>query len=151
MSAPRAIRKRQARPLIGSFLQQFALFAAIGALGFAVDAAIFLLMISAHFDWPISWARTLSAFCSITTTWALNRHTTFANQKSRDAKGEYTRYLLVQSIGLGINLGVFVLCLTSIPKLRAYPVLALALGAAAALLVNFFTARAIAFRRDLAG
>lgn len=126
-------------------VRQFISFVGVGTLGFAVDAALFFAL-QAIAGWPIAWARTVSATCSITTTWALNRRITFAQRRSENRAGEYLRYVAGQVVGLAVNLGTFTLCLWLLPRLRHYPIVALAIGAAAALLFNFFTARTIAFR-----
>ncbi|HEX7114784.1 MAG TPA: GtrA family protein [Steroidobacter sp.] len=129
-------------------LRQFIRFAGVGALGFAIDAGIFLLLTAALADWSIQSARATSIVCSITATWALNRRVTFAQRKSRHRAREYLRYLLVQLAGLVVNIGVFASALWIVPALRRIPVLALLAGAAAALGFNFLAARSLAFRKD---
>jgi putative flippase GtrA len=128
---------------------QFVQFAGVGAIGFVVDAAIFLALIGWYTDWHPYAARALSATCSITTTWALNRRVTFREQKSPDARSEYVRYVLAQVFGLILNLGVFAAGVAAVPFLRRMPLLALMLGAITALAVNFLTAKYVAFRRDV--
>lgn len=124
--------------------RQFASFVGVGALGFTIDAVLFL---AAHqlLSWPVYPSRGVSALCSITTTWILNRHTTFADFKSENKKAEYSRYLSSQLVGLVINLGTFAGLITFVPLMRSYPFAALSVGAAAAIVVNFVTARAYAF------
>ena len=122
-------------------------FAAIGVVGFVVDAALFLSL-HAGYTWSIGAARTVSAFCSIGTTWALNRRLTFAARRSRLWGAELARYAVGQGAGLVVNLGGFTLLLALAPSLRSAPVVALALGAAAALAFNFLTARMFVFRRN---
>jgi putative flippase GtrA len=124
---------------------QFASFVAVGAVGFAVDAAMFLALSAWYAHWHPYAARAVSALCSISTTWALNRHLTFSKQKSPDARREYLRYVIAQILGLGLNLGVFATGIALVPTLRHYPIIALLLGAALALAVNFLTAKNIAF------
>lgn len=126
--------------------RQFTSFMGVGALGFLVDALLFMLLTQVCCSWPIHWARAVSATCSISTTWALNRRLTFADRKSPDKAGEYLRYVVAQIVGVSVNLGVFSLCLLAVPQLRRYPVIALAIGAAAALVFNFVMARTMAFR-----
>ena len=126
---------------------QFVQFAGVGAIGFAVDALIFIALTGWYGGWHPYAARALSATCSISTTWALNRRVTFRAQKSPDAGGEYVRYVLVQVFGLALNLGVFAAALALVPALHRRPIIALLLGAGAALSVNFMTAKNIAFRR----
>jgi putative flippase GtrA len=125
---------------------QFVQFAAVGAIGFAVDALIFIALTGWYAHWHPYAARALSASCSISTTWALNRRVTFRTEKSPDARAEYLRYVLAQVLGLALNLGVFAAGVALVPLLRRVPLLALILGAGTALVVNFLTAKHIAFQ-----
>lgn len=127
--------------------REFLWFTGIGVLGFAVDASLFLLLNGAC-GWSIGAARTVSASCSIATTWALNRTLTFVARRSRFWSAELLRYALGQLAGLAVNIGTFTAALSLAPSLRSAPVLALALGAGTALLFNFLTARTLAFRPD---
>ena len=120
-------------------------FSVVGAFGFAVDAALFALL-NAHYGWSIVAARTLSASCSIATTWAFNRALTFATRKSANAAGELARYAAGQIVGVLVNVGVFAACVSFVPALRRTPLVALAIGAACALAFNFWSARTLAFR-----
>lgn len=81
-------------------------------------------------------------------TWALNRRVTFSKQKSADAHREYIRYVFAQIFDLVLNLGVFAAGVAFVPALRRIPIIALMLGAAVALVVNFLTAKNIAFRHN---
>lgn len=125
---------------------QFAQFAGIGAIGFGVDALLFLSLTNGYLDWHPYAARAVSATCSISVTWALNRRVTFDEQKSPDAGSEYVRYVIAQVLGLALNLGVFAAGVALVPLLWRMPLLALILGAGTALAVNFLTAKHIAFR-----
>jgi putative flippase GtrA len=125
--------------------REFISFAGVGVVGFFVDGAIFLLL-SGGYGWSIGAARTLSATGSIVTTWALNRRLTFAARRSRLWSTELALYALGQAAGLVVNIGSFIVTLWLAPALRSAPIFALALGAAAALLFNFITARTLAFR-----
>jgi putative flippase GtrA len=129
--------------------REFWRFAAIGTLGFAIDAALFVLLNDA-FGWPIASARVVSTVCAIAATWALNRRLTFAGRRSRRWAAELARYAFFQSAGLAVNVGTFALALWVVPPLRAVPVVALALGSGVAMLFNFATARTFAFRPDRA-
>lgn len=125
---------------------QFVQFAGIGAIGFVVDAAIFLALSDWHAGWHPYAARAVSATVSISTTWALNRRVTFRARRSPDARSEYLRYVLAQILGLVLNLGVFAAAVALVPLMRRVPLLALILGASVALAANFLTAKYIAFR-----
>lgn len=125
---------------------EFGSFAAVGVVGFIVDAVIFLVLTSAAGLAP-GWARMASATSAITVTWALNRNYTFAQRRSVDARKEYVRYLMAQAAGFTLNLGVFALALISSAFVRSQPFVALILGAGTALAFNYITARSFAFRR----
>ena len=127
--------------------REFVSFAAVGVVGLAADAALFLLL-TGGYGWPIAAARSISAACSIATTWMLNRHLTFTTRRSRLWGVELARYAVGQGAGLLVNLGSFTLVLWLIPRLRAAPIVALGIGAGAALLFNFLSARTLAFRPD---
>lgn len=90
--------------------------------------------------------RLISASIAITLTWYLNRRLVFRTQQSNAMGSEYGRYVVVQVIGLLVNLVVYFMALAILPVLRNVPVMAIALGAAAALLFNFLGARCWAFR-----
>ncbi len=137
-----------AREGLRGLLNQFATFGGVGAIGFLVDSATFLLMTSQCCGWSPLKARLLSAYISLTVTWVLNRRFTFRERISLDARSEYIRYLIAQIVGLLANLSIFGLCIAFVPTLRARPFLALCIGASVALVLNFTTARTYAFRAD---
>jgi putative flippase GtrA len=53
------------------------------------------------------------------------------------AAGEYSRYLIAQTLGAGINLVVFAVTLWLVPTLREHLMLPLALGSICALFFNY--------------
>jgi putative flippase GtrA len=126
---------------------EFGWFVAVGAVGFLVDAGLFLLL-HGSYGLTIALARTMSASCSIGTTWTLNRRFTFATRRSTGWSAELGRYAAVQTAGLGVNFGVFVVALALSATMRAVPIAALALGAGTALVFNFASARTLAFRGE---
>jgi putative flippase GtrA len=134
-------------PARAAVRREFLWFAAAGLVGFAVDGALFLFMHDAY-GWSIVAARSVSASCAIVTTWILNRRLTFTTRRSRLWGAELVRYTIGQGAGLLVNLGSFTLALMLIPQLRSMAIVALGLGAGAALLFNFVTARTLVFRSD---
>lgn len=91
--------------------------------------------------------RLISAAVAITFTWYLNRRLVFLTHDSSEMVSEYGRYFAVQIMGLLVNLAVYFPALAIFPALRSVPIVAIALGAAGALLFNFVGARWWAFRR----
>jgi putative flippase GtrA len=133
------------KPWANALARQFASFTVVGIVGLAVDAGLFVLLTGAYL-WSVALARTLSASCAITTTWALNRTLTFSEFRSPRRGVEFVRYALVQIGGLVVNIGVFALCLWLLPLLRPTPIVALFLGAAAGFAFNFTAMRTLVFR-----
>jgi putative flippase GtrA len=126
---------------------EFVRFAVVGVAGFVVDAGVLTLLVSLA-GWNVYAARCVSFGFAVLVTWLINRRWTFANRSMPGASAagaEYARYLVVQVIGALANLGVFVAMLALQPALIRYPVVPLAIGAVAGLLVNYFGARAWVF------
>jgi putative flippase GtrA len=146
MAAP-AARATTGRTVGGELLR----FAVVGAIGFVVDAGILTWLVS-FIAWNVYAARAVSFGVAVLVTWLVNRSWTFAHRGSAvpapaGAGAEYARYLTVQVIGALANLGVFVAVLAVWPRLVAYPVVPLAIGAVAGLVVNFVGARHWVFAR----
>jgi putative flippase GtrA len=142
MVAP-AARALPQRAIGGELLR----FAVVGAIGFVVDAGILTWLVSL-LAWNVYAARAVSFGVAVFVTWLVNRSWTFARKGAAavaHAGAEYARYLTVQVIGALANLGVFVAALAVWPRLVAYPVVPLAIGAVAGLLVNFVGARTWVF------
>jgi putative flippase GtrA/SAM-dependent methyltransferase len=126
---------------------QFVRFAAVGAIGFVVDAGVLTLLV-ATFGFGVYSARAVSFSAAVFVTWLVNRRWTFAQgaaERRVGAGAEYARYLLVQIMGALANLGVFVAVLAARPDLVRLPVVPLAVGAIAGLVVNYLGSRAWVF------
>lgn len=123
---------------------EFARFLVVGSVGFAVDCSVMLLMLR---QGNTAFASRLASFAlAVTVTWALNRAWTFTGNKGQDKRREYAAYVVLQSIGAAINLGVFFAFLAMFPSQRDRPVLALIVGAIPALAFNFAASKFIVFR-----
>lgn len=119
-------------------------FGIVGSAGFTTDAALLMLLVQ-EFDWNPYAARLLSFFCGTALTWLLNRLFTFFRRAGANRRREYLRYLLVQTAGGAINLGVYAAALRLLPPLESAPLIALAAGSFSAMWLNFFGARHLAF------
>ncbi|MCW5222811.1 GtrA family protein [Verminephrobacter aporrectodeae] len=125
--------------------RQAAGFAGVGAIGFAIDAGLFLALTT----WcalAIVPARVLAFIPATMATWAINRAAVFQSPRGHhgDPAREYAKYLLVQGLGVGINFSVFYLAWKALPAIPA--LLPLALGSLAAMVFNFTGSRWIVFR-----
>jgi putative flippase GtrA len=120
-------------------LQQFALFALVGAAGFLVDAGV-LLLLAKLLGMNIYLARIISWLAAATSTWRLNRTLTFADHGAPLLR-QWLMFLATNAGGGLINMGVSLGLIAA----RVGPVLALACGALAGLLWNFLASRRFVF------
>jgi putative flippase GtrA len=121
-------------------------FGIVGTAGLLVDAGtVTLLFNGLGVDRYV--ARLLSFAMAVTVTWSLNRCWTFRGPRSRSLPREYGLYVLAQSGGAAINLGLYVLCVASIPVMAAFPAAAVAVGAVGGMAFNYLSARHLVFGR----
>jgi putative flippase GtrA len=123
-----------------ALVRRFARFSLVGALGLAVDAGLFALLV--HHGAGEYGARALSLAVATLVTWNLNRRFTFA-ASGRGRSGELARYALVALSAQGLNYLVFVLLRGAVPALPALG--ALLCGAGAAALFSFTGQRFFTF------
>jgi putative flippase GtrA len=119
-------------------------FAVVGAIGFAVDAAVLQLLVSLA-GWSPFAARAVSFPAALTATFVLNRAWTFRALRMSPVRA-YGAYGVIQSIGALLNLFVFSICLLAVPALYERPIVALAIGSGVAMLFNFYASRLLVFR-----
>jgi putative flippase GtrA len=122
----------------------FPAFVVVGGIGFVVDATILAVLVHGY-GWGDYTARLVSFAVAVTVTWYLNRKYVFAAGRTARKHSEYTRYLLVQGIGMLINFLVYSLCIASNELMDRWPVLALAVGSAVALFFNYAGSRMFVF------
>ena len=128
---------------IRSSLQRFI---GVGAAGFCVDAAVMTLLIAAV-GWGPLESRAVSFPAAVTVTWQLNRWLAFPGRGPSSTSVEFLAYAGIQVLGAIVNVGVFVACLRAWPVLTGMPVVALAVGAAVALVFNYCSLRWVLYRR----
>jgi putative flippase GtrA len=130
--------------LIRILPQGFPAFVVVGAVGFVVDASILATLVHGY-QWGDYTARLVSFAFAVTVTWLLNRSYVFTSTRTHNRRSEYTRYLTVQGMGMAINFLVYSLCIASNQLMDKWPVLALAVGSAVALIFNYAGARVFVF------
>ena len=123
---------------------ELARFAAVGAIGFVVDAAVLQLLVSVA-SWSPFAARAVSFPVALACTFTLNRLWTFRGLRLPLARA-YGAYGAIQVVGALISLFVFSACVVLAPPLYERPVIALGIGAAVSLLFNFYATRSVVFR-----
>ena len=118
---------------------QFLRFCLVGAIGFLVDAGAIELLVRQ--GWAgLYLGRVLSYLLAATITWRLNSRFTFRRDSS------WWLYVLLNAAGACVNYGVYVGVLWLVPLTRSVPSMAVAVGAASGLLVNFTANRWLVFR-----
>ncbi|MBL0925769.1 MAG: GtrA family protein [Sphingomonadaceae bacterium] len=138
---PETARKRRAW---GGTIRSFIRFAITGAAGFAVDAATLSLLLATTGLGPY-FSRALSFPVALGITWYLNRIWTF--ERTDQARlPQSARYVMVQLLGAAFNFAIFALCISiGPPVFGRFPIIALAIASAAAMILNFVGSRHWAF------
>ncbi|KAF1689394.1 GtrA family protein [Pseudoxanthomonas taiwanensis] len=129
-------------------MRSFLLFGVAGGIAFLVDAGVLHVLVSVLGADPYL-ARLVSFLCAVTTTWVFNRSITF----SASARGiplwqEWGRYLASQLGGFSVNYLVYAVLVATLAGVRQWPVIGVAAGSLAGLLVNYLLARRYVFRRS---
>lgn len=126
-------------------MRQFALFCIAGVIGFVVDAGIVqALVVIGGFDPYLS--RVVSFLCAMTATWLFNRRYTFVAGRDEGLLMEWGRYFVAMLGGFALNYGIYAVLLYTFPLVRAWPVLGVAAGSVAGLMVNYNSSRYWVFR-----
>lgn len=129
--------------------RQLLWFAVAGAVGFVVDAATLVVLR----DWlGVYVARLVSFVVAVTATWLLNRSVTF---KEREAGvgilQEYARYFGLMVGGGLVNYATYSLLAWKFDQRPLWLVAYVAAGSIAGMLVNYFSASKLLYRRRKAG
>lgn len=125
-------------------IRQFISFGLVGMAGFVVDAGVLYGALAAGLG--LYAGRILSYLTAATTTWILNRRYTFARQSGGSLWGEWARFVFSQLSGATVNLSTYGLLVYFSPFVARVPVIGVAFGSIAGLVVNFIAARAYAFK-----
>jgi putative flippase GtrA len=126
-------------------MNQFALFCIAGTLGFAVEARGVQALVS-WVGLDALLARLISFLCAVTTTWLFNRRFTFVSTREEGALREGARYLGAMLGGFGVNYAVYAALVIGFAQVRNWPVLGVAAGSIAGLIVNYVSSRYWVFR-----
>lgn len=124
--------------------RQFFRFALVGTAGFVVD--LLALQMALHvFGLDAYTGRGLSYLCAATSTWIMNRHFTFAAERTDALWREWACFLMSNAAGGAVNLGVYAALVGSGRPFLSAPWFALAAGSVAGLFFNFFASRRFVF------
>ena len=121
-------------------------FAAVGVLGFIVDAGVLTLALRL-LGLNLYVGRALSFLVAMTFTWALNRAVTFRSARSASRWSEWGRFGAANSVGGLTNLGVYSVLVATSAVVHRYPILAVGAGSLSGLALNFYLSRTFVFRQ----
>ena len=126
------------------FPRRLFLFGLVGAIGFTVDTAVLYLVSESV---GLYFGRLLSFMTSVLATWILNRNLTFADRRSDKPKyHELTIYFLLMTLGGLVNYSTYAILIHHNTLVHQQPVLGVAAGSLAGMLLNLFSARHFLFK-----
>jgi putative flippase GtrA len=140
---------KPAVPVRGRILEQIPAFAAIGFLGYFVDAGI-TYMCAKYLGLSPELARPPGFILATIVNYALNRTITFRHARAPLFRA-FLRYCGVASVGLAVNYAVYSACVVLAPRIGiavtpAILPLFIAAGSGAAMVLTFVGFRFFAFR-----
>ncbi|HEX2826112.1 MAG TPA: GtrA family protein [Burkholderiales bacterium] len=124
-----------------ALLTQLLRYCMVGGVGFAVEAAA-IAVLQYGFGWSALPCRAVSFPLAVLVTYWLNHRYTFG---SRGGLAELARYMLSQGAGLIANLAAYAATIFAVPQLDRHALVALVIGSALGLLVNFVLAKLFVF------
>ena len=111
-------------------------FGIIGVFGFIVDSAVLYLFVFG-FGSGLYLSRVFSYLAAATVTWWLNRNFTFSRHKHANGSAEWMRFLFFNLGGGLVNYGVYSAMVTAYPLVAEHPVLGVAAGSLAGMVINY--------------
>lgn len=120
-------------------------FAAVGVVGFVVDAGVLVILVSWLGAAPLP-GRIASFVTAATVTYLLNKHFTFQGTE-RFAVDRWLLYLATTAVGAAINVGIYHWWIGRNGDAVVHLVLGTAVGSLVAMCVNFIISSRIVFRQ----
>jgi putative flippase GtrA len=119
-------------------------FGVVGAIGFVVDSAVLLSMLSLGLG-PYG-GRVVSYVVAASCTFALNRAWTFRQQpRSQAPVRQWALFLALNLVGFACNYGAYAALISSVALVARYPVVGVAAGSLAGMTGNFLLSRRFVF------
>lgn len=120
-------------------MNRFIRFCIVGGAGFLVDSGVYYL---AAIVFPVLLSRLLSFSSAVLFTYYFNRCFTFKKQSAMTL-AEFLKYYSAMVLGGAVNIVSFLLSMQLLPKINDYPIIGIAIGSIAGLIVNFITSKLI--------
>ena len=121
-----------------SYIVGLARFTCVGAFGLLVDCTALYAALWAGLG--LYDGRLVSFVTAATFTWYLNRSFTFA-VRERPSTREWFRFLLANSFGGLVNLGVYSILVAAFTVIAEVPAIAVVAGSICGLLINYRLSR----------
>ena len=128
-----------------ALIVQFLKFGVVGVIGYTVDVAVLTVCMKVFGMGPYV-GRLFSFFIAVTVTWICNRLFTFRGQGQGHAGVQWARFFVVCAGGFILNYGTYAALMATVPLMREYPPLGVAVGSVAGMFFNFFATRQLVFR-----
>ena len=120
-------------------------FALVGSSGFVIDVAGYLGLQAIGAEHRV--ARSLSFWPAVTWNWWLNRRLTFEERPRQTRVPQWTRFVASSAIGLGVNVGAYLVLTTFVDLFARHRLPALLCGILLGGGVNFLVANRYVYRR----
>jgi putative flippase GtrA len=135
--------RRSATPARRLVAAQFVRFGVVGMVGFFIDTAT---VYGLRHLIGLYGAGLAGYVTAATGNWMLNRLWTFRGQGTGSVHRQWAMFMLTNLAGFVLNRGTYALLITFVAAAARQPVIAIAAGAGAGLLVNFTLSRRLVFR-----
>ncbi len=143
MTPDRRPPRRALTPAQRQITGQFLRFGVVGTIGFLIDTAT---VYAVRHALGLYGAGLAGYVVAATGNWALNRLWTFRGAGSGPAHRQWALFMVANLGGFVLNRGTYALLVTFVAAAARQPVIAIAAGAVAGLLVNFILSRRVVFR-----
>jgi len=124
-------------------------FAAVGLIGFAIDAA--LLRLGIGLGLHAALARAISLICAMQVTFTINGVAVFRCLTARKLPGQWAGYMIANGFGNLCNYWIFLTLISIHRPVMSNPYVALVAGSIAAYLVNYAGTRLLVFGKGRVG
>jgi putative flippase GtrA len=135
--------RQSANPARLIMATQFIRFGVVGVVGLIVDTAT---VYGLRHALGVYGAGLVAYVTAASSNWLLNRIWTFRGQGSGSAHRQWARFMVTNLAGFVLNRGTYAALVTFMPAAAEQPIIAIAAGAIAGLLVNFNLSRRHVFR-----
>jgi putative flippase GtrA len=129
---------------------EFLRFVSAGAVGFGVDSLLLLTLVHGA-GWEPMPAQLVAFAVALLATWLINRmwtfRTTASDKSARGIGAEFLGYCGVQLTGAAANFAIYATIVAVTGHSAAQLLVALAVGSAAGLAINYLGARKFVFAR----